>query len=243
MKKKGYYALCFFIVTLIIININSRGSKYLMKGGELQTPIYYVNGEHKGKKIIIIGGIHGNEVGGVKGAEEMRNINLKRGQLIIIPKANIEACNLVVRNPYYMMDLNRVFPGKKQGTDPEKLAYEIFKLIEREKPHMVIDLHEWERDFEEDSRLHVNGIILNSMDKVFEMVSEITNHVGNSLNSNNRITYYSSSPEGSINKEVSDRLEIPVITIESNMKNNLEERVELHKNIIKFILKTYEMSD
>jgi hypothetical protein len=50
-------------------------------------------------------------------------------------------------------------------------------------------------------------------------------------------------PKGSINREVSEILDIPVLTIESNMENSLKDRVDFHLYIIENIIKNYEMDD
>lgn len=216
---------------------------YLMEGTYLQTSVHRIKGKKSGKKIVIIGGIHGNEIAGIKAAEELRNLSLKRGQFAIIPKANIEACTAGERMPYYMSDLNRAFPGRVNGTDSEKLAYDIYNFIMKEKPDLVIDMHEWERRFDEDNSILANGIILNEVENFQEIIFELIENLSSGLDERNKLTYYGSSPEGSLNREVWERLQIPVITVESNMENNLEYRIKLHTDIVKFFIKSYGMDD
>lgn len=239
MRKK----YVFIIVILILIagvgtyiksgTVNK--SYYIMKGSELETSVYFINGEENGAKIFIIGGIHGNEIAGIEAAEKIKKLNIKKGKIIVIPKCNIEACKNGERNPYYMQDLNRNFPGKDNGTDTERLAYEIYNLIKKEKPDIVIDLHEWESSSP--------AIIFNSTKNAFPLILTIIDKMNNDIIGVKNFSYYSTPPPGSINKEVSQRLNIPIITIESYMKEKLEDRINTHINIVNTVLKYYGMDE
>ncbi|KAJ52090.1 putative deacylase [Clostridium tetanomorphum] len=239
MRKK----YVFIIVILILIagvgtyiksgTVNK--SYYIMKGSELETSVYFINGEENGAKIFIIGGIHGNEIAGIEAAEKIKKLNIKKGKIIVIPKCNIEACKNGERNPYYMQDLNRNFPGKDNGTDTERLAYEIYNLIKKEKPDIVIDLHEWESSSP--------AIIFNSTKNAFPLILTIIDKMNNDIIGVKNFSYYSTPPPGSINKEVSQRLNIPIITIESYMKEKLEDRINMHINIVNTVLKYYGMDE
>lgn len=239
MRKK----YVFIIVILILIagvgtyiksgTVNK--SYYIMKGSELETSVYFINGEENGAKIFIIGGIHGNEIAGIEAAEKIKKLNIKKGKIIVIPKCNIEACKNGERNPYYMQDLNRNFPGKDNGTNTERLAYEIYNLIKKEKPDIVIDLHEWESSSP--------AIIFNSTKNAFPLILTIIDKMNNDIIGVKNFSYYSTPPPGSINKEVSQRLNIPIITIESYMKEKLEDRINTHINIVNTVLKYYGMDE
>ncbi len=47
-----------------------------------------IKGEKTGKKILIIGGIHGNEIGGYKSADILRNLKIENGEILLIPRIN-----------------------------------------------------------------------------------------------------------------------------------------------------------
>ncbi|WP_027623941.1 succinylglutamate desuccinylase/aspartoacylase family protein [Clostridium lundense] len=237
MKKKG-------IIIFVLVLAFMSGFKYMgtvhesyciMEQSGLKSPVYYVKGKEKGPKIFVIGGIHGNEIGGIEAAEKIRKLRIKKGTIIVIPRSNIEACKNEERNPYYMQDLNRNFPGKNNGTDTEKLAYEIYGLIKREKPDIVIDLHEWESNSP--------AIIFNSTNNIFSLILDIIDKMNNNVIKMSNFSYYSTPPVGSINKEVSEKLNIPVITIESDMKEKLEDRINMHMYIINTVLKYYRMDE
>lgn len=241
-KKDIFFILlviCFFI---ILLNFKQcKTINYLMEETRYETPIYYLNNIFKKKKIFIISGIHGNEIGGIEASEKIIKENHKWGEMIIIPRANNEAYKLRVRNPYYMSDLNRVFPGKKNGTDTERLADEIFNIIKKVKPDIVFDLHEWDSRFDEDSSLYMNALIFNSIGGEFWKSAEKIYNEYNGFQKGDKLVLNVGPPAGSINKEVSERLNIPVVTIESNINNRLEDRVDFHLYIIKNIIKNWEM--
>ncbi len=99
------------------------------------------------KKILITAGIHGDELGAVLIARELRG--WVEGKAIsdveIIPEVNSEAVETRKReNPVDDKDLNRLFPGSQRGTHSEKLAYNLFqRALEYD---LVIDLHTYGPD-------------------------------------------------------------------------------------------------
>lgn len=203
----------------------------------METQIFYNKGKQKGPHILIISGLHGNEIAGIKTAEKLKTHMLKRGKLTIIPKANIEACSKNVRHPYYMQDLNRNFPGKKQGTDTQKLAYELYTFIRKESPDIIVDLHEWDTKFVNISKRPYNSIIINGIDaNLLPIILKIQG--------SEDIYHFdilSCPPKGSLNKEVSENLKIPVLTIETDMGKEIDYRLNAHLYIIDSILDYYKM--
>ncbi len=94
------------------------------------------------KKTLITAGVHGSEIGSVliareiKGWVESRDIE----GVEVIPEVNLEAVeNKQRENPEDGKDLNRIFPGDREGTKSEKLAYRLFKKAKNFD--RIIDLH------------------------------------------------------------------------------------------------------
>ncbi|MFO7792219.1 MAG: succinylglutamate desuccinylase/aspartoacylase family protein [Candidatus Saliniplasma sp.] len=94
------------------------------------------------KKTLITAGVHGNEIGSILIAREIKGWIESRGiaQIEVIPEVNLEAIEARQReNPVDDKDLNRIFPGDPNGTRSEQIAYDLF---ERAKTFdRVIDLH------------------------------------------------------------------------------------------------------
>lgn len=242
-KKKGIFlAIIGIIIIMLLYSFpDDKRQNLLMVGTRYESPIYYLTDSRNKTKVFIISGIHGNEVGGIGASERIITQKYEWADMTIIPRANEEAYKLKVRNPYYMSDLNRAFPGKENGTDTERLAYEIFNLVKKGKPDIVIDLHEWDNKFDEDNSLLTNGLVINSVGgRLWESGEKVYNQY-NKLDKKDKLLLNIGPPSGSINKEISERLNIPVITIESNMNNSLEDRIDFHLYIIENIINEYEM--
>lgn len=92
--------------------------------------------------ILITAAVHGNEIGSVLVARELRGWvegNNIQG-VDIEPELNLEAIEQNQReSPKDEKDLNRCFPGDKDGTYTERLAHNIFQKAK--EYDIVIDLH------------------------------------------------------------------------------------------------------
>lgn len=89
-----------------------------------------------GKKILVIGCVHGDELIGQKVITELRKLEVSEGTLITI-LANKRAMKAGKR--FLEQDLNRSFPGKKEGNYEERLAYELLPIIQ--EADIVLDIH------------------------------------------------------------------------------------------------------
>lgn len=87
-------------------------------------------------KILITIATHGDELIGFAVKKQLENLNIINGQLDFIV-ANERAFKENKR--YIDSDLNRIFPGKKNGNHEEVLAYNLKKIIK--KYDVVIDIH------------------------------------------------------------------------------------------------------
>ncbi|RYG63627.1 hypothetical protein EON80_20870, partial [bacterium] len=112
----------------------------IMAGTKYQTPFYIKTGEEVGPTIVVIGGCHGDEPAGYLAGRELKKWNITAGKLVLVPDAHAEAIRRNVRA--YPRNMNRLFPGKKDGDAMEKLAYEVWQLIKDSKPDLVLTLHE-----------------------------------------------------------------------------------------------------
>ncbi len=87
-------------------------------------------------KIILNIGTHGNEKIGLRVAKEINKLNIP-SKTLEIQVANPKALELGKR--FVESDLNRSFPGKKNGTYEERLALKLSKKIK--SADIVIDIH------------------------------------------------------------------------------------------------------
>lgn len=109
-----------------------------------QIPVSIFHGAKDGKVLLIIAGVHGSEYVPILALQNLaRQINPKElsGTIILVQVANLPS--FLKRTIYYGADgknLNRVFPGKADGTITERVAYVLTEKLIRRADY-VIDVH------------------------------------------------------------------------------------------------------
>ena len=108
-------------------------------------PITLINGEKEGKTILITGGVHGSEYPCIQTTIELaKEIEPKdvSGNIILIHPVNTQAFEKKVSAvvPEDNKNINRVFPGEKDGSIAEKIAHFITYECQ-EQSDFYIDLH------------------------------------------------------------------------------------------------------
>ena len=112
---------------------------------EEKLPAFLIHGEEEGPTALVLGGIHGCEYTSIDAALAIgRGMEPKqiKGRLAVIPIANPAAfyARSIYVHPADQKNLNRMFPGKADGTVTEKLAYCLnetaFSVVD-----YLIDLH------------------------------------------------------------------------------------------------------
>ena len=99
----------------------------------------------KSPTLVITANLHGDECTGIGVIHKlMNNINsiLDHGTLVLYPSLNPDGLRSTMRHyPEGKADLNRCFPGRKQGFPAEQHLYHIWNDITQRKPTALIDLH------------------------------------------------------------------------------------------------------
>ena len=106
-------------------------------------PVIVIQGENSGPTLGLTAAIHGNELNGIAIIHRLvDSINTKtlKGRIIAIPGINAFSIQIDERRFIDEEDLNRNFPGKKDGNRSEQYAY---KISERILPFfdVHIDMH------------------------------------------------------------------------------------------------------
>ena len=110
-----------------------------------QVPITIVRGAQSGPTLALIGGTHGSEVAPIVALQRVRaqvEPAQLRGTLLIVHVANMPS--FLGRTIYYSpidgKNLNRVYPGKADGTTSERIAHAITtEIIDRSD--YLVDMH------------------------------------------------------------------------------------------------------
>lgn len=186
-----------------------------------------------GAVILIVAGIHGDEVSGIQATEQLAQLPLTCGKLFWIPAANTYGAENNQRKARDDRDLNRNFPGDAAGNSTKQLAATITQQILDLQPDLILDLHEataWEDGWDNLG----NSIIFADLDPVADLIFEL-------LDAESAPNLFSSPPAGSLNAYFSQECGIPVLTLEASRADSLETRVEYHLQMIEYILSYYQM--
>ena len=95
-----------------------------------------------GPRVMVLGGVHGNEPGGWIGAESVAEWEVQRGALIVLPRINWRSAAVFERTLDGFGDLNRLYPGHPEGLPMARMAAEITALVEFWRPAWLWDMHE-----------------------------------------------------------------------------------------------------
>jgi len=100
---------------------------------KIEIPVHVVRSKEKGQTLLLSAGMHGEETNGI---EIVRKVitrqevqDLKCGTLIAIPVINIVSFLYGSRDLPDGRDLNRCFPGSKNGSLGSRIAYDLMKHI------------------------------------------------------------------------------------------------------------------
>jgi predicted deacylase len=120
----------------------------LPDGTKVEIPIIILNGVKEGPVFTVLAAVHGNEVTGTPAIINIsKQINPKSmiGTFIGLPSANplafiTRSRGWIIDEPQASRNLNRVFPGKPDGSITERIAYTIFNEVIL-KSTVVLDFH------------------------------------------------------------------------------------------------------
>lgn len=109
----------------------------------IEIPVIVERAKEDGPTVLITAGIHGDEINGIEIVRQIisKKINRpKRGTIICIPILNVFGFLSMTRQFPDGHDLNRVFPGSKNGSLASRVAYHFTKEI---LPHAdyCLDFH------------------------------------------------------------------------------------------------------
>jgi uncharacterized protein len=116
----------------------------------MRIPVAVIHGARPGPVIALIAGSHGTEYASIIALQGLINVLTPAqvsGGVIIIPLVNVPAFEQRVAhvNPTDGKNMNRVYPGKMDGTQSERAAFLITKQVIEQADH-VIDLHGGDTD-------------------------------------------------------------------------------------------------
>ena len=153
-KKNTYISVTAALLFLIIISAPANAENPSVISGKIgqgtiwETTYYIVDSGNPGPVVLITAGVHGNEHAGIRAANQIKNWDILRGKLVIIPRVNEPG---IQSNRRLMPvetdeDLNRNFPRSPVMNPKGELASYLWRFVSELNPDWHIDLHE-SRDF------------------------------------------------------------------------------------------------
>jgi predicted deacylase len=120
--------------------------------GRVRVPLYVACARRPSKTVVAIGGTHGDEYEGPVGLKNLIQTfdpaTLVAGRLIVIPVLNVPAFQAAQRDsPLDGGNMNRVFPGRADGTITERIARFVTDEV-LARADVVIDIHAAGQTFE-----------------------------------------------------------------------------------------------
>jgi predicted deacylase len=106
-------------------------------------PLLGARGKIDGPRVLILGGVHGDEPEGISAASAVwQDLDLEqlRGEVLVVPLANLAAWKNGTRESGIdALNLARVFPGSCDGSATQRIAYALTALIA--EVDLLVDLH------------------------------------------------------------------------------------------------------
>ncbi|WP_152512962.1 M14/M99 family metallopeptidase [Desulfovibrio sp. X2] len=139
MPASCLLSAAFLLVLALLSAVPSQAKSYVFfQGTQYPLAVYILKGLQPGPTVMVQGGIQGDEVSGFLTAETLSRAHVRRGTLIVVPRANIPSISRRVRA--VNVDLNRRFDQPYDDYYEDALARVIRLLLARSDA--FIHLHE-----------------------------------------------------------------------------------------------------
>jgi hypothetical protein len=122
-----------------------RAHSVFFEGSDHELNIYYIYGKAPGPTLMLIGGIQGDEPGGFLSADHFIDISLRKGNLIVVPRANFRS--IVLNRRKINADMNRKFADDPQTTYETEIVSILKQLIS--ESDCLLNLHDGSGFFSE----------------------------------------------------------------------------------------------
>ncbi|MEZ5063526.1 MAG: succinylglutamate desuccinylase/aspartoacylase family protein [bacterium] len=112
-------------------------------GNPVRIPVHVESGKKPGPTVLVTAAIHGDELNGMGIIHELLfrgPLGVRRGTVVLVPVVNVFGFETQDRYMPDRRDLNRMFPGRENGSLAARVAYEFFEQVVRHSDWLV-DLH------------------------------------------------------------------------------------------------------
>lgn len=212
----------------------------ILAGTDYENTVTVISSQQEGPTIYVIAGVHGDEQAAWHTGNLLKKIDIKTGTLYILSPANPWGAQADPPSRYVVdeEDLNRSFPGDPNGTPAQQVAAAIMEDVTKAAPDFVFDLHEAkvvnsQLDFLGSTLIFTD---LTGMEEMF-MNLVLETEAGNLCSE--PFGYQGPGPEGSVNKTITETLQVPVITVETFRRYEMERRISDQLAVTQYVLAYY----
>ncbi|KAG0332910.1 hypothetical protein BG004_001053 [Podila humilis] len=179
----------------------------------IRVPVIIAKGVRPGPVVGLTAALHGNELNGIPLTHRLvlQEIQCQalHGIVVAVPVANVPGYLAQQRGFSDGTDLNRLMPGKQNGTTSQVYSYNLMTRIIRHFTHLI-DLHTA-------SKGRVNSLYVRA-----NMQNPITRHMARLQNP--QIIVHNTSPDGSLRGAAMSEYHIPAITVEIGDPSRFQKR-------------------
>lgn len=138
---RSFFVLsCLWLLILSVASVHADTVHQVhFKGTDSELDVYTIRGTEPGPTLLLLGGIQGDEPGGYLAADLYADLTLKKGSLIVVPRANF--LSIVENSRGSNGDMNRKFAGESVGADRDAAVVAIIKQLMR-KSDFFLNLHD-----------------------------------------------------------------------------------------------------
>lgn len=200
-----------------------------------------------GPTILLVGGTHGNEPAGSVAIEKLaKQIKLKRGKLVLVPRANKLGLLLNTRwlpHRMWYRDLNRNYPRVSGDYPVEPISQKIAGLAM--EADFILDLHEgWGFNCIQPESLG-SGLYPGDTKLSIELAPQIVSHLNKTISKDYKkfVVGYNNHPELNSLRSFCVLHNKNYILVETTGQNDIQQldvRVQQHITVINYLLKFYK---
>ena len=249
MDRRDFLKSAFFATLSTSPLFASNNNKLYIKLPPKKLEYYHLKGKKSGGRILIIGGIHGNEIGAYKAADLLIDNELKSGEILVIPRSNFTSILANVRG--YNGDMNRKFDyiSKK---DPDYYYIQMLKdTILSYKPDVVISMHDGYGFANKNKKAWGQSVVIDEVRyKDFDLITP-AKFVVNESNKylKHKITIINTKTfSGKVHKEQKKALTgwclqngVKAFCIEASKQLSLKEKIYTHLVMLREFFKIYSV--
>lgn len=219
----------------------------LLEGTPSATPWYEVRGPVAGPTVVIAAGAHGDEIAGPIAAEQIARWPVRRGRLLVLPRANVRALEAGRRStpdePAALSNLNRNYPTSRLPEPRGELATAIFEWIRIARPDWLLDLHEGRGVHATDRSSVGRTLIVSHSPVAHEMATQMWRRV-NATVTDPALPFTivaSGGVTGGLSRAAWEQLGAHSMTLETTKGDPLALRVRQHRIMVHELLQRLEM--